>query len=220
MDPIYASLVLIFLLEVLLLLYSIVHRLYLLIPVLCVLLGMQVYLFWRMRSFLNSLSKMINSLRQDEFSVTVEEREDDFLTRYLKHLAGAIRKSGEFEKLRRDRVLLYYRALSLILRNVQEPIIWLDLEKDFFRLNPSAQRLFEVEQEEYRLSGIVNLTDNEVFASWLEKLIRNDEVVPEEIACELALPVSKRVRVLYIKAILVRAGEENPKMMFLFLRPV
>ncbi len=200
--------------------YSVLKKEIVFIPLILLILLLQVEILFRLRRFVEGLSRLIKSLQQNEFSVEFKEKERDLFANYLRQLAFAIKKSGEFEKLRRDRVLLYYRALRVLLRRVKEPVIWIDLEEDFFRLNPASQKLFGVEQEEYKLSGILNLPDNSLFSAWLDKVVKSEEIVPNEIACDISLPVSKRAQVLYIDAVVIRTGEEKAKIVFLFLKTV
>lgn len=200
--------------------YVVIKRELSLIPLILLIFLLQVQVLIRFRLFLKTLSRLIRSLQQDDFSVEMDDTEKDTFVVHLRQLAAAIKKTGEFEKLRKARVLLYYRALTVLLRKIKEPVIWIDIEEDFFRLNPSAQALFGVEQEEYKLSGIMNLPDNNLFASWFNKVIRSEEIVPNEIACDIALPVSKRAQVLYVEAIVVKTVDEKAKIVFLFLKPV
>ncbi len=194
--------------------------LYWLIPLAIVLIALGSYLLIRLLRFYSRLKELVKDLREGDFGVSLPQVEKGPLGALLAQLAGAIKRTGEFEKLRQSRVLLYYRALNLLLREIKEPVIWIDTERDFFRLNPEAQRLFEVDQDEYKLSGILNLPDNEVFSTWFKRLIYSSDVVPEEIACDVALPVSKHSRMLYVKALVVRTGEEVHSLIFLFLKPV
>ncbi len=199
---------------------AIVKREFLFVPLILLIFLLQVQVLVRFRLFLRTLSRLIKSLQQDDFSVEMEGVEKDAFIMYLHQLASAIKKTGEFEKLRKARVLLYYRALTVLLRKIKEPVVWIDIEEDFFRLNPSAQTLFGIEQEEYKLSGIMNLPDNNLFASWLNKVVGSEEIVPNEIACDIALPVSKRAQVLYVEAMVVKTMDGKAKIVFLFLKPV
>ncbi len=197
---------------------AVMKKIFWVLPLVVIFIFAQLYLFFRLRKFIKTLKIMIEELSQGEFNVDPSGSGTDFMAKILLQMASALKKTGDFEKLRQGRVLLYYRALSLILRRIDKPVVWIDVEKDVFRLNPSCQKLFGVEQDEYKLSGILSLADNDVFASWLRKLINNSDIVPDEIACEVALPVSKRPHMLYVNSLVVKTGEEKAQIIFLFLR--
>ncbi len=203
---------------IVLLVLSIIQHLFIFIPIVILLLSVEIFSFWKSYVFLKEISSLVESLSNGDFSKDLAYKSSDVYGRILSQLNSAIRKVGEFERLRQERVLLYYRALSLILRRMEEPVIWIDLEKDFFRLNPRAQALFEIEQDEYKFSGILNLSANDVFSSWIKRIIDSSEIVPDEFACEIALPVSRRPKMLYINAVVVKTGEEKVQVLFLFLK--
>ncbi len=199
---------------------GIFYHLFWFVPIVLMQIFVLVYLFFRVRWFLKTEESLLRKLSEGEFDVEVDLKEVDIFSHLASQLTSVIRKTGEFERLRRQKVLLYYRALVLILRKINNPVIWVDVEEDVFRLNSEAQKLFGVEQEEYKLSGILTLANNDVFSAWFHKVLDSSEIVPEEFACELALPMSRRPQMLYINAVLVKAGEEKIRLIFLFLKRV
>ncbi len=182
------------------------------------LIGLSIYFLVKVARFISVMRQLISALNKADFDIEVPYKPNDIFGRVSAMFVSALANAGRFEELRRNRVLMYYRALSVIMRRIEAPVLWVDVEKDAFKLNPAAQAMFGIEQDEYKLSGILNLPENEVFAMWLKKVIESSDIVPMEMSCEISLPVAKANRMVYIDAVSIKNEESGVQFVFLFLK--
>ncbi len=182
------------------------------------LIGLSMYFLIKVAKFLSVIRQLISALNKADFDVDLVYKSKDGFGQIFSQFISALANAGRFEELRRNRVLMYYRALSVILRKIESPVIWIDVEKDSFKLNSAAQALFGIEQDEYKLSGILNLPENEVFTIWLKKVIEASDIVPMDMSCEVSLPVAKAKRMVYIEATSIKNEESGVQFVFLFLK--
>lgn len=175
-----------------------------------------VYLAVRTLRFLARLRAFFRRLLYDDYNTGIRDItwiSDGFtqLTELANRTADRLRT---YDELRAERTGLSYRAMDMLFRISEQALILVDMEKKQFRLNPVAQKMYDVKQETYTFDSIEKQGANtRFFRIFLLAVLR--ETVTKEGTAPFKLP--QRDTVLEIDFRLEPLKDRSEKVRYAFV---
>ena len=186
-------------------------------------LGMVLWLIATIRTliFKKKLLTFINRLINGDYKagIKIDPRANDAITRIAKlfnKLADHIRT---YDALRAQSVNFNFRALDLLFRNSHEGIIIAEMEKKSFKLNKSAQTIFDIENANMSFDSIEKQKENKEFTELLKTAIEEGKYYKEG-KVTIKLPIRNLTRKLLVKIFPLKDKEEDVKLIIIFLSKI
>ncbi|MBP7828612.1 MAG: hypothetical protein KA248_01705 [Kiritimatiellae bacterium] len=147
-----------------------------------------LYLMLRLTAARRRLVGFLRRLLAGDYETGMRQRD-----RFPDEVTGMARLANQlgqqlqaYDTLRAERVALSSRALDLLHREVSEPVLLADTEKEFFRLNPAAQEFLGTEKETLGFDALRAQPANQAFMNLVRKASEQDKqddaaVVPLQV---------------------------------------
>ena len=166
--------------------------------------GMSALAFLTLRIvlFRRKLVRFVNHLLAGNYEAGLQEslHISDETTRVEKLLNKLADQLRTYDKLFAERVSMSHRALELLYRTTDQPVIMADMDKRQFRFNPPAVELFGVDQKSFSFDAIEKLPANVAFVRQFHKTAE-DQKVPVEKTMTLQIPVRNEQRTLRLRLV-------------------
>lgn len=177
------------------------------------------YLTFRAFIFRRNLLNFLKHLWAGDYETGVKfdlifKDEIEYIARMMNKAVDRLRI---YDALRAERVALNQRASQLIYSSAKEGVILANLDRREFKFNPSAQYVFEIEQELISFEAIEKHEVNRDFFDFF-KTVTEREKVPQEKTVTLKLPIKNSQRELLIKIIPLKDQHENTRLAVIFIR--
>ena len=121
-----------------------------------------------------------------------------------------------YDRLRADRVSIHARALDLILRQVKEPLITADVEKEVFVFNPAAQKALGIERKSFSFESVLKPAANQSFGNLFKQVISGRKVNTDG-TCLIQLPGMTEPRRIGLELLPLRDRDETVRYAVLIL---
>jgi len=167
-----------------------------------------LYLVYKFGFFKRELNDVLDELVADDFDVVMKKSNDLVLDQVTNKINRLIDRSKKFEKLRSGRVKTSTRLLNTVIRNVERGIMIGYLHEEVIRLNPTAQKIFGIDQDKITLEAVTRIPDNADFANVFQRLMRK-ESISAELATHLKMPIGRKKAHVNLRFIMVKNEEEE-----------
>ncbi len=148
-----------------------------------------IYLTARIVGFRRRLSNFLSRLLKGDYETGIHMSTafcDEFYS--IEDTANRlVERLRIYDRLRADRVSIHARVLDLILRQVKEPLITADVEKEVFVFNPAAQKVLGIERKSFSFESVLKPAANQSFAHLFKEVVSGRKVNTEG-TCLLQLP--------------------------------
>jgi len=148
-----------------------------------------IYLTARMTGFRQRLLHFLSQLLKGDYETGIHMGtafRDEFYP--IEDTANRlVERLRIYDRLRADRVSIHARVLDLILRQVKEPLITADVEKEVFVFNPAAQKALGIERKSFSFESVLKPAANQSFHSLFKEVVSGRKVNTEG-TCLLQLP--------------------------------
>ena len=177
-----------------------------------------IYLTVRITGFRQRLSSFLSRLLKGDYETGVHMStafRDEFYS--IEDTANRlVERLRIYDRLRADRVSIHARVLDLILRQVKEPLITADVEKEVFVFNPAAQKTLGIERKSFSFESVLKPAANQSFGSLFKQVVSGRKVNTEG-SCMLQLPGMNEPMRISLELLPLRDRDENVRFAVLSL---
>lgn len=177
-----------------------------------------IYLTMRMAGFRRRLFNFLSRLLKGDYETGIHMStafRDEFYP--IEDTANRlVERLRIYDRLRADRVSIHARALDLILRQVQEPLITADVEKEVFVFNPAAQKALGIERKSFSFESVLKPAANQGFGSLFKQVVSGRKVNTAG-TCLFQLPGMNTPMRIELELLPLRDRDETVRFAVLFL---
>lgn len=181
--------------------------------------GCSLFLAHRVLTFQRDLIRFVRLMLSGNYESGIPVRlkghdEVDHLERLLNKMGDQIR---EYDELRAARVACSYRTLGLLFRTVSDPVLLADMAKRKLAFNPAAQRLFDMEEDNFAFESLEALEENAAFFEMFWEAVERQRI-PQEGHVRIQLPSRNTQRQVSVKIFPLKDSEDEVGSALLFLQ--